>query len=74
MKIKELKNLSLTDKGIELEKKLSNIYKLIILKNILKNADETDINGFKKILYAMIDEKTQKNLIKLINNLCQKIF
>ena len=30
-----------------------------------KNADEIDISGFKKILFQMIDEQTQKNFRKL---------
>jgi DNA-binding MarR family transcriptional regulator len=57
-KDKRTKNLSLTILGIELEKKLSNI-QINRIKEIIKNADEKDINGFKKILYAMIDEKNQ---------------
>jgi len=57
-KDKRTKNLSLTILGIELEKKLSNI-QISRIKEIIKNADEKDINGFKKILYAMIDEKNQ---------------
>ena len=61
---KRTKNLCLTDKGIELEKKLSNI-QIDRIRRILKNADEADINGFKKILYAMIDEKTQLQFNKI---------
>ena len=57
-KDRRTKNLSLTILGIELEKKLSNI-QINRIKEIIKNADEKDINGFKKILYAMIDEKNQ---------------
>ena len=44
---KRTKKLSLTKKGMGLEEKLTNIqaYKI---KNIIKNANEADINGFKK--------------------------
>jgi len=60
---KRTKKLSLTKKGEELENKLSTlqIYKI---RNIIKNANEIDINGFKKILYEMIEEK---NKIKFDN-------
>ena len=61
---KRTKKLSLTKKGTELEEKLTNIqtYKI---KNVFKNANEADINGFKKILYAMIDQKNQIQFNKL---------
>ena len=52
------KNLSLTKKGFELENKLSTI-QIKKIKNIIKNADENDINGFKTMLYEMIDEKNK---------------
>ena len=52
------KNLSLTKKGHELENKLSTI-QIRRIKNIIKNADENDINGFKTMLYEMIDEKNK---------------
>ena len=29
------------------------------IKEVIKNADEKDINGFKKILYSMIDDKNK---------------
>ena len=61
---KRTKNLSLTKKGILLEKKLSGI-QINKIKNILKNANETDINGFKKILYEMIDVKIQNQFDEL---------
>ena len=32
---------------------------------IIKNANEADINGFKKILYSMIDQKNQIQFNKL---------
>ena len=56
---KRTKNLSLTTKGIKLEEKLSNI-QINQIKSIFKNANESDISGFRKILYKMIDAKTQK--------------
>jgi DNA-binding MarR family transcriptional regulator len=61
---KRTKNLSLAPKGIKLENKLSHI-QIIKIKEIIKNADEKDIDGFKKILYAMIDKKTQKKFNEL---------
>ena len=59
---KRTKNLTLTEKGIELEKKLSNI-QITKIRNIFRNADENDINGFKKILFAMIDSEEKKILL-----------
>ena len=56
---KRTKKLSLTKKGQDLEKKLSNI-QISKIYNTIKKFDENDINGFKKILYSMIDEKNQK--------------
>ena len=56
---KRTKNLSLTTKGIKLEEKLSNI-QINQIKSIFKNANESDISGFRKILYKMIDVQTQK--------------
>ena len=59
---KRTKNLTLTKVGIELEKKLSNI-QITKIRNILQNANENDINGFKKILFAMIDSEEKKILL-----------
>ena len=61
---KRTKKLSLTKKGMELEEKLTNIQTKRI-RNVIKNAKEDDINGFKKILYAMIDKKNQIQFDKL---------
>ena len=61
---KRTKNLSLTNKGFELEKKLSMI-QISKIKKVIRNAKEIDINGFKKILYEMIDEETQKQFDKI---------
>ena len=66
-KDKRTKILSLTKKGIDLEKKLSNI-QIIKIRNVIKNFDEKNINGFKKILYAMIEESNKKKFNE-INNL-----
>jgi DNA-binding MarR family transcriptional regulator len=61
---KRTKNLSLTKKGMELEEKLTTIQTKRI-RNVIKNAKEDDINGFKKILYAMIDKNNQIQFDKL---------
>ena len=63
---KRTKNLSLTKKGYELENRLSTI-QIRKIKKILINANEDDINGFKTILYEMIDNK---NKIKFDNLNC----
>ena len=64
---KRTKNLSLTKKGQDLEKKLSYI-QINKIKNIIKFADEKNINGFKIILYEMLNEKNKKKFDE-INNL-----
>jgi len=56
---KRTKNLSLTKLGIDLENQLSKIQTNNI-KNIFRKFDESDINGFKKILYAMINDGNKK--------------
>jgi len=63
---KRTKNLCLTKKGEDLEKDLSTI-QINKLKNVLKNFNEKDINGFKKILYAMIEEKNKKKFDEINN-------
>ncbi len=55
---KRTKKLSLSKKGLELEKKLSEI-QISKIYNVIKNFDENNINGFKKVLYSMIDKKNQ---------------
>ena len=60
------KNLSLTKKGEDLEKKLSTI-QINKIRNVLKQFNEKDINGFKKILYAMIEEKNKKKFDEINN-------
>tara|TARA_Y100000768_G_C23762494_1_gene579264 strand:+ start:22 stop:504 length:483 start_codon:yes stop_codon:yes gene_type:complete len=61
---KRTKILSLTKKGQDLEKKLSDIQISKIYK-VIREHNEIDINGFKKILLAMIDEKNQRIFDKL---------
>ena len=56
---KRTKNLSLTKLGIDLENQLSKI-QINNIKNIFRKIDESDINGFKKILYAMINDENKK--------------
>jgi DNA-binding MarR family transcriptional regulator len=56
---KRTKNLSLTTSGLSLENKLSNI-QIKKIKKVINNFNKEDIDGFKKILYEMIeaDNKT----------------
>ena len=61
---KRTKKLSLSKKGQELEKKLTNI-QITKIYNIIKKFSEDDINGFKKILYSMIEENNQKKFIEI---------
>ena len=61
---KRTKKLCLTQKGLDLEAKLSKI-QIDKIKSIINGAKESDINGFKKILYSMIDEKSKKIFNKI---------
>ena len=61
---KRTKKLTLSKKGQDLEKKLSDI-QISKIYNVIKNFDEMDINGFKKVLYEMIDHKNQKKFNEL---------
>ena len=56
---KRTKNLSLTSRGISLENELSTI-QIQKIKKVINNFNKEDIDGFKKILYEMIevDNKT----------------
>ena len=63
---KRTKNLSLTKKGEDLEKELS-IIQINKIRNVLKQFNEKDINGFKKILYAMIEERNKKKFDEINN-------
>ena len=56
---KRTKKLILSNKGRDLEKKLSQI-QITKIYNVIKNFDEIDINGFKKVLFKMIDENNRK--------------
>jgi len=58
-KDKRTKKLILSKKGQDLEKKLSNI-QIKKIRNILLNFNEVDINGFKKILYNMVEDKNKE--------------
>jgi len=56
---KRTKKLSLSKKGQDLEKKLSDI-QITKIYNVIKKFEEIDINGFKKVLFEMIDRDNQK--------------
>ena len=61
---KRTKNLSLTQKGINLEDELSTI-QINKIKKIISKAEEKDINGFKRILYDMIDDDNKRKFNEL---------
>jgi DNA-binding MarR family transcriptional regulator len=61
---KRTKNLSLTKLGIELENQLSKIQSDNI-KSIFRKFEENDINGFKKILYELINDENKKIFDKI---------
>ena len=56
---KRTKKLSLSKKGVDLEKQLSDL-QITKIYSVIKRFNESDINGFKKVLYEMIDKKNQK--------------
>ena len=56
---KRTKQLLLTKKGIELEKQLSKI-QINKIYNTLGKFNESEINGFKKVLFSMIEFENQK--------------
>ena len=56
---KRTKRLILSKKGQQLEKKLSEI-QIRRIRNVLLNFNEIDINGFKKILYEMVNNKNKE--------------
>ena len=56
---KRTKQLLLTKKGIELEKELSKI-QINKIYNTLSKFNESEINGFKKVLFSMIEFDNQK--------------
>ena len=56
---KRTKNLSLTNSGLHLENKLSTI-QIQKIKKVINNFNQEDIDGFKKILYEMIEIDNKK--------------
>ncbi|MDC0141161.1 MarR family transcriptional regulator [Pelagibacteraceae bacterium] len=56
---KRTKNLSLTSSGLSLENKLSTI-QIQKIKRVIGNFNQEDIDGFKKILYEMIEIDNKK--------------
>ena len=56
---KRTKNLSLTSSGLNLENELSTI-QIQKIKKVINNFNQEDIDGFKKILYEMIDVENKK--------------
>ena len=56
---KRTKSLSLTEKGLDLEKELSTI-QINKIKKILKQYNDNQIYGFKKILFEMIEPNNKK--------------
>ncbi len=63
---KRTKKLSLTEKGKKLESELSNI-QIKKIRKVINKFSEENINGFKKILYEMIEENN-KITFKKIND------
>ena len=56
---KRTKKLSLTEKGKKLENKLSTI-QIDKIKRVINKFSEENINGFKEILYDMIETDNKK--------------
>ena len=56
---KRTKNLSLTTSGLSLENELSTI-QIQKIKKVISNFNQEDIDGFKKILYEMIEINNKK--------------
>ena len=56
---KRTKNLSLTSSGVNLENELSTI-QIQKIKKVINNFNQEDIDGFKKILYEMIEIDNKK--------------
>ena len=63
---KRTKKLTLSKKGQELEKNLSKI-QINKIRDVLLNFNEIDINGFKKILYEMVDDSNKKKFDEINN-------
>ena len=62
---KRTKKLSLTNKGLNLEEELSTI-QIDKIKKVIQKFNEDDLNGFKKILFEMI-ENDNKNTFQHLN-------
>jgi DNA-binding MarR family transcriptional regulator len=56
---KRTKNLSLTSSGLSLENELSTI-QIQKIKKVINNFNQKEIDGFKKILYEMIEIDNKK--------------
>jgi len=56
---KRTKKLSLTEKGKKLENELSTI-QIKKIREVINSFDVENINGFKQILYEMIEDKNKK--------------
>ena len=63
---KRTKKLILSKKGQELEKNLSEI-QIKKIRKVLLNFNEIDINGFKKILYEMVEDSNKKKFDEINN-------
>ena len=63
---KRTKKLSLTQRGKKLENELSTI-QIKKIKTVINKFSEENINGFKKILYEMIEDNNKKTF-KEIND------
>ena len=61
---KRTKNLSLTSKGLNLENELS-IIQIQKIKKVINNFNQVDIDGFKKILYEIIEADNRKTFQNL---------
>ena len=56
---KRTKNLSLTSSGLSLENELSTI-QIQKIKKVINNFNQVEIDGFKKVLYEMIEIDNKK--------------
>jgi DNA-binding MarR family transcriptional regulator len=61
---KRTKNLSLTSSGLNLENELSTI-QIQKIKKVINSFNQQDIDGFKKILYEMIEIDNKKTFLHL---------
>ncbi len=61
---KRTKNLSLTEKGEKLENQLSTI-QIEKIKRVINKFSEENINGFKEILYDMIEADNKKTFQRI---------